>query len=849
MKKIKIPLLLAFATGTQIMYAQKKDSVEGSTHELEGVVITASKIRESLLKSSASVKVLSEKDIRNTPSNSFYDALENVQGLQMITPSLGFKVINARGFTNTTNVRFAQLVNGMDIASPHIGSAIANSLGPNDLDIEKVEVLPGMASALYGMNTMNGLANLITKNPFTSQGLSIRQNTALTHLSNENSKAQLFTETSFRYAKAISTKFAFKINGSILQGSDWIASDYSDLNPDANKSLNLLGADNPAYDAVNSYGNESSNRKIITLGGKKYVVARTGYLEKDLADNILKNIKADAGLYYKFNQKSMISYTYRFSSLDNIYQRANRFKLQDYFTQQHGLQFENPSITARIYLNNESTGKSYNLRSMGENIDRNFKTDANWYSDFTKGYNTAIGSGTSVIDALKQARQFADNGRYQPGTEAYNAVLKQLQDVNNWDIGAALRVKQSFLHSEVQVNLTEQYLSKLKDYGINILIGADNRTYFIMPDGNYFINPKSSDAFENYTYSKTGGFVSVTKKLFQEKLSLQGILRVDKSDYFKAKLNPRFSAVYTPISRQSFRTSFQQGYRFPSIFEAFSNVNSGGVKRVGGLSVMSNGIFENAYLDTSIKAFQAQVLSDINGGMAQSAAIEKNKGLLKKNPYTYLTPEKVKTLEFGYKGLFLDKSLFIDANVYFSHYQGFIAQTNMNVPNTSNEAEIPVALYDNTKQTKYRMYTNSKTAVNAYGYSLGATYIFAKGYTAKANATFSKLKNIENQDGLEDGFNTPDWMVNFSITKENILKNTDVGLVYRWQNSFYWQSFLANGQVGAYTNIDTQIAHRLPKINASVKIGATNLLNHYYTSFIGAPSVGGIYYTTIIYNL
>lgn len=847
MKKTKTSILLG-VVGLQMVNAQSnqgKDTIQ----ILEEVAVTASKFKESILKSPVSIQQLSVQDIKRSPSNSFYDALENVQGIQMITPSFGFKVINARGFSNTTNVRFAQLVNGMDIAAPHIGSPIANSLGPNDLDIEKVEILQGMTSALYGMNTMNGLANLITKDPFLSQGFSIRQNTALTHLSNENSKAKVFTESSFRYAKAISSNFAFKINATFLRGSDWYASDYSDLNPNANKNLGLMGENNPAYDAVNSYGNESSNRKIITLDGKKYVIARTGYLEKDLVENELKNMKGDIGLYYKLNDSSVVSFSYRFSTLDNIYQRANRFKLKNYFTQQYGLQFENRSITVRIYLNNESTGRSYNIRSMGENIDRRFKNDSNWYADFTDGYHNAINSGATINEGLKQARIFADKDRYQPGTDAYNIVLKELQDINNWDLGAALRVKQNFLHSEAQINLTEQYLSNLKKYGINILVGLDNRTYFILPDGNYFINPKGTDAFKNYTYGKAGGFLSVIQKLFNERLSLQLIVRVDKSDYFNVKLNPRLSVVYSPVNHHHFRTSFQQGYRFPSIFEAFSNVNSGGVKRVGGLSIMSNGIFENAFLDNSIKAFQTQVLTDINGGISQVAAIEKNKGLLKKNTYTYLTPEKVKTFEFGYKGLFFDKKLFIDMDMYFSSYQGFIAQTNMNVPDTKDEANIPTALYDNSKQTKYRMYTNSKTSINSYGYSIGVNYLLGNGYVAKGNATFSKLNNIENQDGLEDGFNTPNWMLNCSVTKEDILKNLDAGLVYKWQNSFYWQSFLANGQVKAYYTLDAQITYKVHKYNVFVRLGVTNLLNHYYTSFIGSPSIGGMYYTTITYNL
>lgn len=42
----------------------------------------------------------------------------------MLTPSMRFRVLNARGFANTTNVRFAQLVDCMDVQSPHIGGAI-----------------------------------------------------------------------------------------------------------------------------------------------------------------------------------------------------------------------------------------------------------------------------------------------------------------------------------------------------------------------------------------------------------------------------------------------------------------------------------------------------------------------------------------------------------------------------------------------------------------------------------------------------------------------------------------------------------------------------------------------------
>jgi len=96
---------------------------------------------------------------------------------------------------NTTNVRFAQLIDGIDNQSPHIGAPVGNALGPSDLDILSVEIIPGTASALYGMNAINGLANFQTKSPFEHLGLSFQQKSGLNHLNDNNVTAKLFNES------------------------------------------------------------------------------------------------------------------------------------------------------------------------------------------------------------------------------------------------------------------------------------------------------------------------------------------------------------------------------------------------------------------------------------------------------------------------------------------------------------------------------------------------------------------------------------------------------------------------------------------------------------------------------
>ncbi|MDO7849665.1 TonB-dependent receptor [Hymenobacter sp. M29] len=871
-----LPAGLVPAFTIQAQTIAPADTARQNLH-LEEVVVSASRVEESFLQSPVTVEKLNARAIRLTPAPSFFDAIEHLKGVQVITPSLGFKVINARGFANTTNVRFSQLVDGVDNQAPHIGGPIGNVLGPSDLDISAVEIVPGTASALYGLNAINGLANFQTKNPFNSEGLSVRQQTGLNHLNDPNvrtlgagsSPEHIYSETSVRYAKVlVADRLAFKINATYLRAYDWVANDQTDLNPTGNATTGLFGADNPAADQVNRYGNESSDRSTLTLGGKQYSVARTGYDERDLVDYNLKVLKADAAVHYRFRPGTELAYTYRVAGFDNVYQRSNRFRLQDYRLQQHALALTTPVVQARAYLTRENTGQSYNLRSMGENIDRSFKPDAQWNADYTSAWNGAVAAGQPVATAHATARTAADAGRLQPGTAAFDQRLSELQGINNWDQGAALRVRADLLHAETQVNLAEALRrgGHALPAALDLLAGADHRTYIVVPDGNYFINPNPGrdPLADNLTYSKTGGFVQAGGRLLADKLRLTATLRADKNDYFDTKFNPRLTAVFSPTQRQNFRLSYQSGYRFPSLFEGFSNVNSGQVKRIGGLRVMSDGVFENSYLRTSIDAFNTAVTAAINANTSAATAAQKrqqaiaeNQGMLVKNPYTYLQPEYIRSFEIGYKAAFGKAGrLGLDVDFYSNSYRDFIAQVEAYVPQTSAGAPltagtdlntIATALNARTGQARYRLWTNSRSQVYNYGGSLGLRYETAHGYLLGANTTYARLDRTTNGDGLEDGFNTPRWTYNLSLANENAYHHLGFGLNYRWQQGYYSQTFLVNGNVPAYATLDAQLSYAVPAAPVRLKLGASNVLNQYYVSYLGGPSVGGLYYLAVTY--
>lgn len=866
----KLPLTLIF---TSIGYKSqeftvREEGTKGITISLNSqnvlvdqVVVTASRVSESILRSPVTIEKLDLRAIKESPAPTFYDALENIKGVQMTTLSMGYKVPNTRGFSGTTNSRFLQMVDGVDNISPGIGAPVANAVGPTELDIESVELIPGAASAIYGLNAINGIANLKTKSPFQYQGLSVYQKIGVNHVNDKDHNAALYSETAIRYAKAFG-KFAFKINAAHSEGTDWIANNTHDQYFDVGNKTNAgVAAHNPAADLINRYGDEyNSDLKTLTLAGKKYDVSRTGYLEKDLTDYAVKNTKLDLALHYKLTPSTEIAYTYRIGVATNNYQRGNRVRLDGERIQQHALDIKGQDFGIKAYYTYENTGNnSFNFRPLGENIDMAFKKSGQWWNDYTAAFNSAYNTtGTSTYQnvnaSLDAARASADNGRYIPGTAAFDSVRNKIIHTNNWDtVGAQMLLKSAFVHVEGQYDW-----SHIIPF-IQILTGANYRNYIVTPDGNNYVNPGAYAnpklATKDFHYYSYGGFIQATKQLFDEKLKITGSVRVDKTEYFSPKVNPRIALVYSPVQKHNFRVSFQNGYRFPTLFEGFAFVNNGGVRRLGGLQDVSQHLqaFENSYINSSVTAFKNAVNADINNnGMSQTDAIQKEAGVLQQSTYTYIQPEHINSFEVGYKGVWLDNKLFFDVDYYFSAYDHFIGQLDITQPKTGTigsgvNVATATQIYGG-QVTKYKMWTNSKSQVTNQGVELGVSYNFYKKFNITANASYAAIASIESSDAFTPAFNTPDWITNVSIGNREILPNTGFNIGWHWQNKFYWNSPLAAGTVPSYGTIDAQVNYRIPKLFSTLKLGATDIFNTRYYQYLGGPTVGGFYYFTIVFD-
>lgn len=849
------------------------------------VVVTASRVAESILRSPVAIEKLDIRAIRETPAPSFYDALENVKGVQMTTSSLTFKVPNTRGFNIPNNFRFMQLVDGVDMQAATLGVPLGNAIGPTELDIASVEITPGAASALYGMNAINGMANLITKSPFTYQGLSVYHKTGVNHVDGNDRPVSVLTESAIRYAHAWRNKFAFKINASYLRGTDWVSSNATDQNPNnlntANPNFKELNgaANNPAYDAWNRYGDESNN--AVTIQGINYngsprtfILRRTGYWEKDLVKPDVDNLKFDAAFHYRITENAELSYSYRIGKMDGVFQRGNKIQLDNVIVQNHKLELKGHNYFIRTYVSLENTGDSYNLKPLADNLQLTQASNSVWGDKFKTALQKALDDQNDLASAMRIARQAADAGRVEPGTQAFNDLYKTIIGINNWDHvnagiagapatgGAWLKQQSRVYHADAQWDLKD----KIKF--VDLLLGADARIYEVIPDGNNFVDfsrpvaernqpvkPGSDDFGKNVYYKKYGAFVQATKTFFNDKLKAFVSLRFDHNTEFDPKFNPRVALVYTLSEKHNFRASFQNGFRFPALFEALSFVNNGNVRRVGGLSYINDGLgyLENSYTLTSVNAFNAAYNKDRNPALppktVDQAAALKNRALLEVTALSPTRPERINSLEAGYKSVLLNNKLILDIDGYLNEYDGFLGQVEVAVPNSGKvgtDASVTDMVADNrSKQTRYRVYTNAKNKYRNYGSSLGVTWIAYKKYTIGGNVNFNDIVSNKSADVFITGFNTPKWVTNLSVGNREVVKNIGFNVVWKWQDAFSWESPLANGRVSAYSTIDAQVSFKLPKLRSTIKTGGANILNHRYIQYAAGPTIGALYYVAI----
>ncbi|MCB9054250.1 MAG: TonB-dependent receptor [Chitinophagales bacterium] len=785
------------------------------------VILSASRVPMQLLKSPVSIETLNLSKIKNSASTSYYDAIINLKGVDATTSSLTYKTLSTRGFNLSGSPRVNQIIDGMDSQAPGLNFAIGNFVGLTDLDVESVELLPGASSVLYGPGGMNGTIIVKAKNPFEYKGFSamIRQG-VMNVGKNSPNDPNGFTDISFRLAGSYKNKFAYKISAQYVRAIDWPANDTSNYlrSGDFGKVIPGTRQSDPNYDGIHVYGDETSVdiRDFLSfylppghpLLANPIKVSRTGYRENELVDPETKNLKITGALHYRITNKLEAILSANYGKGQTIYTGSNRYVFNDVVLAQYKLQLIHPDWMINAYTTQSDAGDTYSATTTMQLFNEAWKrsydpsnVSGSWYPQYTGAFLTAINNGQSLEQAHQAARAFADVGRPVAGSPVFKDILNQVRKIPIPNGG--LFVDQSDLwYGETQYD----FKNKIKF--VRIIAGLNIKKSILDTKGTIFI-----DTTGTLSVNQWGGFIQLSKKLFKEKVDLSFAGRYDKNENFDGQFTPRFTLVFSPTKLHNFRMSYQTAYRFPTNTDLFLRLNIGtGVYLLGGLPWINDYMRSSQYPIYKI---------DANGMPATT-------------PYIYkaMKPELSRSFEIGYKTVFNNKA-FVDLYYYATNYTNFLGRN---------------ILYQPATDKSYSIVTNSEGKVKNYGWGASLEYRFYKNFHLLFSVYSDVITKIPTT--FIGGFNTPKYRFTTGITNSGFGKDKRFGMnvILKWQDQFLYERDFATGTVKAFATIDAQVSYSIPKIKSMIRLGGTNITNHYYQNAFGNPMIGGLYYLAFVYN-
>lgn len=180
--------------------------------QLNQTVVTASRARpEKALDAPAQISVVTSERIAEHPAVTVVDHLGGVPGIDINRGGIAQANVVSRGFNNAFSGSMLMLQDYRFAGVPSLRVNVPFLFTGTNEDIDRIEVLLGPASALYGPNSSAGVLHVITKSPFNSLGTTVSVD------GGERSTIR----GGLRHAGQLNDKLAYKVSGEYMQGKDW----------------------------------------------------------------------------------------------------------------------------------------------------------------------------------------------------------------------------------------------------------------------------------------------------------------------------------------------------------------------------------------------------------------------------------------------------------------------------------------------------------------------------------------------------------------------------------------------------------------------------------------------------
>ncbi|NNM04913.1 MAG: TonB-dependent receptor, partial [Gemmatimonadetes bacterium] len=372
---------------------------------LDPIVVTASRGQgERNLDAPATTFSVGAIEIQERSVQTPVDHLRTAPGVDIITEGIQSTNVVVRGFNNIFSGALHALTDHRLAGVPSLRVNLLHFIPSNNEDIDRMEVVLGPGSALYGPNTANGVLHILTRSPLDSAS----EGTIVSLGGGERSVFQ----GSFRSAYLVNRRLGVKLSGQYLRGNEW---EYTDLGESAARQA---AVDNPS-DCQTKLVQRGYGMPIAALG-----CTRVGQRDFDL-----ERYGLEARADYQFSEDGTVILTYGRTSASGIELTGlGAGQTEDWIYQFFQARMNTGRFFAQAYYNTSDAGNSWLLRDGVPLVDQ------------SKLFVAQAQHGLSILDGRQDFTYGVDLFRTRPDTKGtINGVYEDEDDIDEW--GAYLQSK------------------------------------------------------------------------------------------------------------------------------------------------------------------------------------------------------------------------------------------------------------------------------------------------------------------------------------------------------------------------------------------------------------------------
>ena len=426
------------------------------TKSLETVIVSASRRQEKVLDAPASISVLEPEQIQSQVNTSSVEAIRSAPGVDMAQTGIDRREVVLRGFNEAFSGSAYVLTDYREAAVPSLAVNV-HSLMPNmSVDVERIEVVRGPGSALYGPGVDSGVIHYFTKGPFQHPGTTI----------SVAGGTRQYLAGQFRSAGTLTDNLGWKVTGQFARANEW------ELNP----------SDTPDLKEIQRY-REYQSRDQIPDGRN----VEQGDFDDDgnttfrlRREDIYQKFNVNGLLQYRPTNATTISLNGGYSELKGVVQSGIGTLQADGFGYSYGqLRLRSGGLFAQVYLNANDAGTNTYVYGSGDTIaDKGLQWNGQAQYDFALSQlSTQVIAGADAdITVPRTSSEILGRNEGNDRIEKYGSYVQTTTDLTEaFELTLAGRLDYNNVVADVQLSPRAALVYKLTP--TNTLRATYNRSF------------------------------------------------------------------------------------------------------------------------------------------------------------------------------------------------------------------------------------------------------------------------------------------------------------------------------------------------------------------------------------